>query len=823
MKKHTINLIKRTLFMSGIFIAALLVYFFISFRSMEHATEVYSTLDESKLPVLYVETNGYIINPMHAYIQEMGNKAVRDMITILPEDRQLKLNIWEYDHTAISAKYEIRSLNLEQLIEKGDIKSIDKDGNNTSIIVPIQNLIKKEQQYLLKVILDTGEKTLNYYTRILWTDKDHTKELEDIAIGFTLCTFDKNEAKNLSTYLESNNIADNNTLAHITLHNSFNQITWGDTGMKLSGQYYVTFKEYDGLMSEIQIKYESEMENEGEKSVFDNEDNYVLRYDPSRIYIMNFDRKTHEVFNRKTDSVKNKKLMLGIGNQEDISVVTSENKDYIAFKSNKDLWIYEQGKNPKATEIFSFRTNDSLRQNLDLHDIKILSVEENGNVNFLLYGYINRGQHEGKTGIVYYTYDYAKETVIENFIIPLSESYEVIKENINRLAYLTKDNRLYMYYKGNIFGIDTNSFEVLMVESGLNEIEFASSGSQRYVAYQNPKAEDPYHSRKITHIDLEKNIKIDILKNNSYIRVLGFNQDDLIYGEIDEENADSLTYDSDIPVSAIHITDAETNEKTEYKKEGLYFTNVSVDGNRIKFDEISKTGNGNYKYVKSETIISNKNTNEESEVVATVNSGKFGKVKYIEINDIGTKQVKYQTAKNYSIERASNIELNISEATEKTPVFYAYSLGHYRSKERTLKDAYGKVRDDYGYVIDKDGDIIWNRADKSAIVKINKASDKISGISQLLSNANEKETIQRVEEFTILNASGMDMNSALYYLNKGYPLIVYVNDEKNYITAYDQRNITLTDKNGNSQTVIGREDAEKLFESNRNRFIAILP
>ena len=111
--------------MSGIFIAALLVYFFISFRSMEHATEVYSTLDESKLPVLYVETNGYIINPMHAYIQEMGNKAVRDMITILPEDRQLKLNIWEYDHTAISAKYEIRSLNLEQLIEKGDIKSID--------------------------------------------------------------------------------------------------------------------------------------------------------------------------------------------------------------------------------------------------------------------------------------------------------------------------------------------------------------------------------------------------------------------------------------------------------------------------------------------------------------------------------------------------------------------------------------------------------------------------------------------------------------------------------------------------------------------------
>ena len=93
----------------------------------------------------------------------------------------------------------------------------------------------------------------------------------------------------------------------------------------------------------------------------------------------------------------------------------------------------------------------------------------------------------------------------------------------------------------------------------------------------------------------------------------------------------------------------------------------------------------------------------------------------------------------------------------------------------------------------------------------------------MLANANVKETIQKIDEYTVLNATGMDMISALYYLNKGYPLIVYTNDDVNYITAYDQRNITLTDKNGNSQNVMGREDAEKLFESNRNRFIAILP
>ncbi len=821
MKKQTINKIKRFSIMSGIFIAALLIYFFISYSSMEHSNEVYSSMEEPKLPVMFVKENEYMINPMHAYIQEMGNNTERDMITVLPEDRKLELIVQEYDNMVMSVQYEIRSLDLSHLIENGTVTEIDRSNGNTNIVLPIQNLIKKDQEYILKITLDTGEKSLNYYTRILWTDHDYTKDMAKLALSFTSCTFDKNEARAIASYLETSEIADNSTLAHLNLHNNFNQITWGNTGMKISGQYYMTLKEFDGVMSEIQISYESKMTNEnGEDKYFLNEDNYVLRYDPSRIYIMNFDRKTHEIYDGNVGSYANKKLILGVGNEEDIELARSENDQFIAFKSNQELWLFEQEKDARVINLFSYRskTND-VRDNYNQHDTKILSIDNDGNVDFIVYGYLNRGRHEGKCGIVYYTYDSSSETVVENFFIALPQSFERIKEDMEKLSYLSKDRMLYIYYEGNIYGIDTSSFEVITIVSGLEETELISSATHRYVAYQDAEAADMYHSKKITLLDLETNKAVDITKSSSYKRVLGFNQDDLIYGIIEPEMAENYTQDHDIPISEIHILGPDSEEKTNYSKEGLYFTNVSVNGIRIQFDKISVGSGGEFRSAGSETIISNKKNSEAVEGLSTYNNNILGKVWYINVKD-NNKSLKSYAPKKFSVERASTIDLNITKQKKNIPLFYAYSLGHYRGKTLNLRQAYELVYDDYGYVTNENGEIVWNRADKSTIVRLQKYNEKMTDILPLL---NELGTINEYQDYIILNASGMDMNSALYYLNKGYPLLVYLGNDLNLVTAYDQFNITVVNQESQIESIIGREDAENLFEENNNHFIAVIP
>ena len=84
-------------------------------------------------------------------------------------------------------------------------------------------------------------------------------------------------------------------------------------------------------------------------------------------------------------------------------------------------------------------------------------------------------------------------------------------------------------------------------------------------------------------------------------------------------------------------------------------------------------------------------------------------------------------------------------------------------------------------------------------------------------------TIDTYDAYSMVNAYGMDLSSALYFLNKGYPLIAYLGDSCYLIYSYDSFNIRLVDPVSGSQNVVGREDAEAMFRQDGNRFVGIVP
>ena len=55
-----------------VFLAALVVYFIGAHRTSEQEGAVYSSMDESRLPVVYTEFEGKEINGLHGYVQDMG-------------------------------------------------------------------------------------------------------------------------------------------------------------------------------------------------------------------------------------------------------------------------------------------------------------------------------------------------------------------------------------------------------------------------------------------------------------------------------------------------------------------------------------------------------------------------------------------------------------------------------------------------------------------------------------------------------------------------------------------------------------------------------
>ena len=91
-------------------------------------------------------------------------------------------------------------------------------------------------------------------------------------------------------------------------------------------------KELDGTMALVQIQYASRAtDQDGNVHRFFNEDNYVMRYDPQRIFLMDFDRRTKELFDGQNYRYKDKKILLGVGEKSDIEALESASKNFYGF------------------------------------------------------------------------------------------------------------------------------------------------------------------------------------------------------------------------------------------------------------------------------------------------------------------------------------------------------------------------------------------------------------------------------------------------------------------------------------------------------------
>lgn len=809
----------RIIVLSGIFFAALLFYFMHAYRSMDRNSRVYANMGESKLPYVYMLMGEKKINPLHGYYQEMSGSVVRDSIATLPEDRKLLLFANLKKNSIEAAFYDIRSLDGSELIEKDSKAELEKTSEGVKITLPIQNLIQEGKEYQLRLRLDMGENSVYYYTRILLGKEKMAEEMLNLGESFTRKTFSKSEAKSLSTYLESEDTMDNSDLSHVNLHSSFQQITWGESGMSLDGDIEISLKELSGIMGLIQLRYATKAEDkEGNTRRFYNEDNFVMRYDSQRIYLMDFDRRTTEIFDTQNFRFQEKALLLGVDSAEQMQSKCSGNKEYYAFSKGNAL--YRLNSEGVLTRIFTYLTEENNRFRGDFlsHGIRLMDVKDNGDVDFLVYGYISRGRHEGYTGIVFYTYDNSDNTVVENFFLPLQENKEELEESLHSLAYYAGNKMFYLYYGGTVYGIDTNSFEVLTLASTLKEGELSSSEDGQYLAYDEKNGESELSSTVVF-----KNLKLDRTRNiseeNKLFSVIGFIENDLIIGVQDKALGTEWNPQGEIPVEEIRIIGPDQNEKLSYKKENLYFSNFSISGNQLSFDEYSHNENG-YSYAGKDSILSNKVEEERSLKPELINSEGMGKNYLLPYPGKKIKKITVQNPEKFSIEKAGSIELN-QEKTAEPGRFFAYALGHYRGNYANMERAIGAVNENFGYILDGKQSFLWNRTDRPGVIigktRENEVTDFIAEIPELRNSLDFKNG-------KILNLYGVSLNSALYYTAKGYPLMIRIEGNWELITGYNGSQITSFVLGGTAAPkLVKKEEAVARYDTVHNAFFAFLP
>ena len=104
-----------------VFTVALIGYFVMIAGRGVKGGPVYTSIEEASLPVLWVEMTGKQMNCMRGFLNDPGLNVSYDTLTVVPEDRKLKLFIRENSMTITGIKYEIRSADLSELIDRGSV------------------------------------------------------------------------------------------------------------------------------------------------------------------------------------------------------------------------------------------------------------------------------------------------------------------------------------------------------------------------------------------------------------------------------------------------------------------------------------------------------------------------------------------------------------------------------------------------------------------------------------------------------------------------------------------------------------------------------
>lgn len=822
------KIVRRILILLLIFILALAGYTAVAmFRGNQDDT-AYTSIEDANLPVVYMEMFGRRMNCLYGFTEENAGGAGRGDLTVLPTDRRLPVQFQDIHSRVRGIQYEIRSLDGTRLVERTALEEWNQGDATVDAVLPIQNLLKEDEEYRLTLVIATEEHpAVYYYTRIVWTQNDFIGDMVQLASDFSEKTFDYNAARELTTYLETDANTDNSSLGRVTLKNSFSQLTWRGMNMERIGEPVIRVKELQGIVGVVELDYVAVHTEDGQaQEYYDVSESFTMKMGAQRIYMMDYDRRVNEIFSGEDDRYSEKRILMGISDGEELQAVTDASGKYKAFVANRTLWSFDTERGG-STKVFAFRkSEEDLRTNFHSHGVKILSVGETGDIDFLVYGYMIRGNHEGTTGVALYRYANDDNTLTERLYLPVQEDYWTLKQDISRLSYLSGNQTLYILLDHTVYGVDLLGKEYMTVAYGLTEENFAVSTDGSRIAWQEGEL---YDSQQLNVMNLQDGKKDEIHpESGDSVRLIGFVGSDLVYGLA--RTGDRLTDGGRVkgqPLYAVEIVGVTMNQEARYEKEGVFLTDVEIQDSRVHLSRLRRTENG-FEHLDADTLVCNESVSlDPLEGIGYLADNERGRLYYVQLNlEEGRRRTIRVHVPKRAVAEENDVIVLAGEGTAAEQMYRAYSGGRMRGAFSSFADAVQAAHDGMGLVTDEADRVLWVRANRSDSVSLRELSREAMTVSRYLEEMAQGEEISS-DGTLLLDGGGLELNQVFYYIFKGKPVAAFLgNGSYCLITGYDIFNITCYWYPGTEMAYadkMGLNDAASFFAANgKNDFVCFL-
>ena len=836
--KYTI----KVLILLGIFIGS--IYFFGS--NMDEAmfgTIKTEEVEDAKLPTIELKSDGVVVNCLQGYTSAIDMFSIRENLVPVEKEQTVELLINENNTDVRKLHYEVMDVNSRMQIAEGTINALDREEEQKKARIKIDNKLESGNEYAVEVMLvDSESRRIYYYFRIKYYDNCEFAEKVAFIHNFSEWAREKNQDA-VIPFLESTYRGKGSTYAFVDIKDSYYMVCWGDLQPTLLTEPVLTISEIYSNIAVGTLDYMVELTTDTGVERYYVEEKFRVTVSGTSKHLLNYERTMEAVFDETLASLSQNQFKLGITNDTNMPLLTNSDASQLAFVRNKELWHYNMAENT-LSKVFTFRRENEVGQGIssDQYDIRMLKLYENGDISFMVYGHMGRGEYEGKTGILLYRYYRGEERIEEQLYLPVSESYQKIKEELGSFSYMNDYDVFFFMVYNTMYSYNLITKEISVIAENAPEQSVAYFQNSSYVVWQENGA------KKISLMHLESGeLKEISAPEGEFIRLLGKINENIIcgYGLLSDCRTlgdGSVLY----PAYAVKILNKNLEEKKTYQREECYVAEAEVTTNSIRLRRIVKNSKGTYEEIEDDYIL-NSTEDEKSPVslVKRITELMFAEY-YIDLpSSYQMKEIPVPETVPYTL-ISEDTTVRISALENNAEEYMVYSFGSIVAISDDCAELVSLANriDVVGTVINEKGQVIWERGIKYAsahLEELKGTSTKVSGLSNrqeamrmmaayleleidmtaFAEGTKEKEFLEAATGHRILSLTGATLDEVLYFVFRGAPVYAMKSsNEAVVITGYTANNITVYEPSNGKYKVYPLKDAEKMFEQAGNIFLS---
>lgn len=771
------------------------------------------------LPRISFTVDGRQVNILSGYVGDMEITAMRDTITPLESDGTLQMNLEADGNEISSIKYEVYSLDGGETYKTGELENVTPE---EPMALELNDALGESvQEAVLKVILTVGEEEISYYTRIERPDEITAAGALEFAQDFHTKALEKSAAEELAVYLEPGEESDNSTYQTVNIHSDITHIQWGDLNPEVQGEVRWSIKESNSVYTSLLAKYQVSCEDDnGEVQMYDIKEFFRVRLSGDTVYLLDYNRDMQQVFNANLTVLDEDGIQFGIASN-DIQYMTSDDDTIVAFVRERDLWLYDQDTD-ELSQVFSFSNQEGQdeRSRNDQHAVRIISLDDSGNMAFAVYGYMNRGIHEGEVGVGIYYFNIDSNAIEEKAFIPSTKSFAIAEDELGKMVYYNHEQEmLYVLADGMLYQINLKNDDQTVLAEDLEDGQYAVSDDGHLMAYQTGGS--LYTASEVTVMNLENGDQNTIqASEGDAVRPLGFVNGDFIYGKISSDDAGTMVSGEEItPMYEIEIRNSNNEAMASYSftDSGVYITDILVEGNMVTLNRVKKSGNV-YQSTDQEFITNNEERSDSTIALESYTTERMQSQMRLTFEN-GIKDTEPKVLRPNELVSGEPLTITFGGGSEGVK-YYVYGMGELEGIYDRAGYAIQEAEEISGVVISSDQAYIWEKGNRD------------------LAYSTEAETFRRQDGESSLEAcerymeqynahqvdlTGCTLDQVLYVINKGCPMIALTNaDHAILLTGYTRTDITYIDPDTGEEQTVGVGEMEKMVQGSGNTFIGYI-